>query len=57
DCIYRSPGYPEYHGPEGFRDRVQSVRSAFPDIHIIIQDIIAEGDIVMERYTLTGTHR
>ncbi|MFO7632480.1 MAG: ester cyclase [Caldilinea sp.] len=30
---------------------------AFPDIHITIDEIIAERDKVVLRWTLTGTHR
>lgn len=30
---------------------------AFPDIHLTIDEIIAEGDKVVLRLTLTGTHR
>ena len=29
---------------------------AFPDIHITIEDLIEEGDKVVERDTVTGTH-
>ncbi|HBY97013.1 MAG: ester cyclase [Ardenticatenaceae bacterium] len=32
-------------------------RSAFPDLHMVIDDLIAEGNKVMERWTMTGTHR
>jgi steroid delta-isomerase-like uncharacterized protein len=30
---------------------------AFPDIHVEIEDVIAEGDRVVFRNTVTGTHR
>ncbi|MER5549738.1 ester cyclase [Streptomyces sp. NPDC002589] len=29
----------------------------FPDIHVTIEDMIAEGDKVVARNTVTGTHR
>jgi predicted ester cyclase len=29
---------------------------AFPDIHITIEDLIADGDKVVEKDTVTGTH-
>ena len=32
------------------------MRSAFPDLRLDLQDIIAEGDCVAIRYTLHGTH-
>jgi steroid delta-isomerase-like uncharacterized protein len=31
--------------------------TAFPDIHLAINEIIAEGDKVVVLWTLTGTHR
>ncbi len=31
-------------------------RSAMPDLKVVIEDMIAEGDKVMVRYTLEGTH-
>ena len=31
--------------------------AAFPDIHLTIDEIIAEGDKVVVRWTLTGTQR
>ena len=33
------------------------LRTAFPDLHITIDDLIAEGDRVAGRFTLTGTHQ
>ena len=32
-------------------------RSAFPDIQFTIEDLIAEGDKIVTRYTARGTHR
>ena len=29
---------------------------AFPDLHITIEDLIADGDKVVEKDTVTGTH-
>ena len=30
---------------------------AFPDLHVTVEDVIAEGDKVVARNTVTGTHR
>jgi predicted ester cyclase len=30
---------------------------AFPDLHITLEDMIEEGDKVVEKDTVTGTHR
>src|SRR5260370_39883767 len=33
------------------------LRSAFPDLHFEIHDMLAEGELVAFRSTMTGTHR
>ena len=45
------------HGPESERKRVTLYRTAFPDLHLTIEDIIAEGDAVMARWSCRGTHK
>ena len=32
------------------------MKTAFPDLHFTIEDMIAENDKVVTRLTLTGTH-
>lgn len=39
-----------------YKSGVTMMRAAFPDLHLDLQDIIAEGDRVAIRYTLHGTH-
>ena len=34
-----------------------SVHRAFPDWHMTIEEMAAEGDLVMKRDTITGTHQ
>jgi steroid delta-isomerase-like uncharacterized protein len=43
-------------GPAGVKDFFSSVRSGFPDIHVNIDDTIAEGSKVVVRTTWHGTH-
>jgi len=43
-------------GPAGLRGMVTMLRTAFPDLHIEIAELIAEGDKVVARTTLQGTH-
>ena len=31
--------------------------SAFPDLHITVEDMIAEGDKIVARLTMRGTHQ
>src|SRR5262245_40373186 len=44
-------------GHADFLDYVRMVRTAFPDFHNSIDDLIAEGDKVAARLTYTGTHQ
>lgn len=43
-------------GRESFRLAWRKWREAFPDINFAVQEIIAEGDTVVTRWRLTGTH-
>jgi predicted ester cyclase len=47
----------EYHGTEGARQSVALYRELFPDLRIVVDDQVSEGDRVASRWTLTGTHR
>ena len=44
-------------GPEDVKRFVGEFRSAFPDFHISIEEQIAEGDKVVVRATIRGTHQ
>jgi steroid delta-isomerase-like uncharacterized protein len=44
-------------GMGGLKERLGSLFTAFPDYHVTIEDLIAEGDKVVVRYTARGTHR
>ena len=57
DYVDHDPAWPEdIHGPEGFKEYVGAYRSAFSDLHVQIEDQIAEEDKVVTRWTGTGTH-
>lgn len=43
-------------GREGFKQLVQTFRSAFPDLHITIDEIAAQGERAAARVTFRGTH-
>jgi steroid delta-isomerase-like uncharacterized protein len=49
-----APGAPD--GPEGFRYAAAMVRRGCPDWHSDVHQLVAEGDIVVERFTASGTH-
>ena len=42
---------------EGFKQFIYLLWKAFPDIRIIFEDIIIEGNRVVCRYYLTASHR
>jgi predicted ester cyclase len=42
---------------EGIKKFVTALRTAFPDLHVSVDLVIAEGDMVAWRRTHTGTHQ
>ena len=46
----------ENRGPESLRQLITMLRTAFPDLHFEIEDLIAEGDTVAGRLIMNGTH-
>src|SRR6266576_1912840 len=44
-------------GPEGVKQLVSWLRTAFPDIHTSTDDVVAEADKVVVRFTIRGTHQ
>ncbi len=47
----------EFRGHEGIARSVALYRALFPDLRIDVVDQVSEGDRVVSRWTLTGTHR
>ena len=46
----------EIKGTEGQKQLFSQFRNGFPDLKIIIEDQIAEGDMLASRQSITGTH-
>jgi steroid delta-isomerase-like uncharacterized protein len=44
-------------GPESERKRATLYRTAFPDLQLTIEDLLAEGETVMARWSCRGTHK
>jgi predicted ester cyclase len=44
-------------GPQPFREFYSAIRSALPDARYEVDDLIAEGDKVVVRWRLLGTHK
>ena len=51
------PGQPPLQGLEAYRQFGAIYFTAFPDLQIIPEDLIAEGDKVTMRYSWRGTHK
>lgn len=57
DVIIRTPLPVHASGPEALKQVTTMLLHAFPDLHVTVDDIIAEADKVAGRNSLTGTHR
>jgi predicted ester cyclase len=44
-------------GPEGFKQYVSMMRTAYPDFHMTVEDQVAEGDKEVHRVIARGTHK
>jgi steroid delta-isomerase-like uncharacterized protein len=56
DFVGHFPGQPPIEGLEAYRQFGSVYFSAFPDLQITPEDLIAEGDKVTMRYDWRGTH-
>jgi predicted ester cyclase len=61
---FLAPDYKRYLSPvaeplhlDGQKQRLAGFRAAFPDIHITMEDMVAEGDYVVFRSTMRATHQ
>ena len=57
DYVSHAPGDPEQRrGMENIKHIVRTYRSAFPDLTYTVEEQVAEGDMVVRRWTARGTH-
>ncbi len=56
ECVRHDPSGPVPPGPEGFKQTASRLRTAFPDLHLSIDFVVAEGAMVVARWTIRGTH-
>lgn len=58
DYQHHDPNSPNFGtGPEAYKKLVGMYTRVFPDFHFRIDEMIAEGDTVVLRWTVTGTHK
>jgi predicted ester cyclase len=47
---------PDTEGIDGLRAAFEGFRATFPDLHVTLGQLLAEGNLVAARWTATGTH-
>jgi len=47
---------PAPQGISGLKDLITSLRTAFPDLEATVEEQVAEGDKVVSKVTMSGTH-
>jgi len=57
DLIEHNPLPGQGPGRDGHKQVVALFRSAFPDLHVVTEDLVEEGDRVALRWRAEGTHR
>lgn len=57
DAVIRTPLPVEGNGAKKLKAVFASLHRVYPDLQIAVEDLIAEGDKVVGRNSVTGTHR
>jgi steroid delta-isomerase-like uncharacterized protein len=57
DALIRTPLPIEATGAQLAKEVFARLLRAYPDLHITIEDLVEEGDKVVSRNTVTGTHQ
>ncbi len=55
--IDHDPAAGQVQGPEGYRMFFSGMRTAFPDMSVALETVVADEDSIAFAYTLTGTHK
>jgi predicted ester cyclase len=55
--VNHNPGFGLPPTLDGWKQSAAGMRAAFPDMHVHVEDQIAEGDLVVGRFTAHGTHQ
>jgi steroid delta-isomerase-like uncharacterized protein len=57
DFVNHDPPFEVSADRDGMRAAGEMMRAGFPDWRSEVHELIAEGDLVVERFTASGTHR
>lgn len=55
--VFHAPVPGDVSGVQALKQVWSVLLRAFPDLHVAIEDVIAQGDKVVYRNTVTGTHQ
>ncbi len=56
DSLDHDPAPGQGPGPDGYKNFFAEMRTAFPDLHVEVETLVADDDQVAFAYTLSGTH-
>lgn len=56
DDGYVEHGEPRFSGVDGFLSFVERLLTAFPDLKVEVEDLLSDGNRVVARVTVRGTH-
>jgi steroid delta-isomerase-like uncharacterized protein len=57
DVLFHAPVPTGATGAQALKQVMTILYRAYPDLHVAVEDLIAEGDKVVGRNTVTGTHQ
>ncbi len=56
DYVYHGPGGVNLRGVSELREMIGGYLTAFPDLHMAVEQRVVEGDLISTRWRATGTH-
>ena len=56
NLVSHDPNFPISNGPQGLKQHVKQIRTAFPDLRVTIENTISDGDTVVTRWSCRGPH-
>src|SRR6202789_297819 len=55
DFVELDPLPGQRQGREGLKEVLRTMRAAFPDMHWVVHEMVAEGDLAVTRFSWTGS--
>ncbi len=56
DAVHHRPPFPDFEGLEAYQNYISGTRSAYPDLHFAVDEIIVDEGSAAVRITFQGTH-